>query len=91
MWVVPGRTFAIGDIHGDIEAVYRLLACFPELNADDTLVFVGDYIDRGPKSKCRSMKPRRCASRWPPAKPLFITLTLSTVRRQTDLIKSESP
>jgi serine/threonine protein phosphatase 1 len=44
------RTFAIGDIHGDVEALYRLLACFPELDETDTLVFVGDYVDRGPRS-----------------------------------------
>jgi serine/threonine protein phosphatase 1 len=48
---MPGRTFAIGDIHGDADALYRVLGCFPELTAEDTLVFVGDYIDRGPKSK----------------------------------------
>jgi serine/threonine protein phosphatase 1 len=46
-----GRTFAIGDIHGDADALYKLLACFPEVDADDTIIFVGDYIDRGPKSK----------------------------------------
>lgn len=51
MGAMPGRTFAIGDIHGDIDAVYKLLASFPELTTDDTLVFVGDYIDRGPSSK----------------------------------------
>ena len=31
---MPGRTFAIGDIHGDVDALYRLLACFPELDAE---------------------------------------------------------
>src|ERR1700722_17466211 len=46
-----GRTFAIGDIHGDADALYKLLACFPELLPTDTVVFVGDYVDRGPKSK----------------------------------------
>ena len=45
-----GRTFAIGDIHGDIEALFRVLAAFPTLEASDTIVFVGDYIDRGPRS-----------------------------------------
>lgn len=44
------RTFAIGDIHGDLQALYKLLRTFPELTADDTVVFVGDYIDRGPHS-----------------------------------------
>jgi serine/threonine protein phosphatase 1 len=48
---MAGRTFAIGDIHGDADALFRLLACFPELEAVDTIVFVGDYVDRGPKSK----------------------------------------
>ncbi|MEJ7729378.1 MAG: metallophosphoesterase family protein [Polyangiaceae bacterium] len=45
-----GRTFAIGDIHGDEEALRLLLGRLPELFADDTLVFVGDYLDRGPRS-----------------------------------------
>jgi serine/threonine protein phosphatase 1 len=44
------RTFAIGDIHGDLEALQKLLAGLPPLNNEDTLVFVGDYIDRGPQS-----------------------------------------
>ncbi|MEB2313105.1 MAG: metallophosphoesterase family protein [Sorangiineae bacterium] len=47
---MAGRTFAIGDIHGDTEQLFRLLACFPELDAGDTLVFLGDYLDRGPCS-----------------------------------------
>src|SRR5689334_21745942 len=47
---MPGRTFAIGDIHGDLDALFKLLATFPTLTKDDTVVFVGDYIDRGPKS-----------------------------------------
>jgi serine/threonine protein phosphatase 1 len=44
------RTFAIGDVHGDIDALKRVLGDFPDLGADDTLVFVGDYLDRGPSS-----------------------------------------
>ena len=47
---MPGRTFAIGDIHGDLDQLFTLLSCFPELNASDTLVFTGDYLDSGPKS-----------------------------------------
>ncbi len=46
-----GRTFAIGDIHGDAQQLYVLLSRFPELTAEDTVVFLGDYVDRGPKSK----------------------------------------
>ncbi len=46
-----GRTFAIGDIHGDLEKVRRIVDKFGELDADDTIVFIGDYVDRGPDSK----------------------------------------
>jgi serine/threonine protein phosphatase 1 len=45
-----GRTFAIGDIHGDLDALFKLFSTFPTLEKDDTVVFVGDYLDRGPKS-----------------------------------------
>jgi serine/threonine protein phosphatase 1 len=45
------RTFAIGDIHGDLEALLKILGAFPKLTKEDTLLFVGDYIDRGPKSR----------------------------------------
>jgi serine/threonine protein phosphatase 1 len=48
---MPGRTFAIGDIHGDVESLYKVLSCFPELEPADTIVFVGDYVDRGPRSR----------------------------------------
>lgn len=47
---MAGRTFAIGDIHGDLEAFERLLVQLPPLDGEDTLVFVGDYLDRGPQS-----------------------------------------
>jgi serine/threonine protein phosphatase 1 len=45
-----GRTFAIGDIHGETAQLFKLLACLPGLDEKDTLVFLGDYIDRGPNS-----------------------------------------
>lgn len=44
------RTFAVGDIHGDIAAVEKLFSRLPELTPDDTIVFLGDFIDRGPDS-----------------------------------------
>jgi serine/threonine protein phosphatase 1 len=47
---MAGRTFAVGDIHGELEALLRVLGKLPTLDADDTLVFVGDYLDRGPQS-----------------------------------------
>jgi hypothetical protein len=49
--LMAGRTFAIGDIHGELDHVFRLFSTFPELDAEDTIVFLGDYVDRGPRSK----------------------------------------
>ena len=47
---MAGRTFAVGDIHGDLAALQTLFARVPQLAAGDTVVFLGDYIDRGPDS-----------------------------------------
>jgi serine/threonine protein phosphatase 1 len=47
---MPGRTIAIGDIHGCSAALRALLTAI-DPQADDTLVPLGDYIDRGPDSK----------------------------------------
>lgn len=47
---MAGRTFAIGDIHGDLKALESLMGNLPEIDASDTVVFVGDYLDRGPDS-----------------------------------------
>jgi len=44
------RTFIVGDIHGDIDALETLMSRLPELDIGDTLVFLGDYLDRGPAS-----------------------------------------
>src|SRR5580658_7001393 len=50
--LVPSLTYAIGDIHGSLSKLRRLIArC--EQHADGrptTFVFLGDYIDRGPDS-----------------------------------------
>lgn len=42
--------FAVGDIHGRLDRLNGILAKLP-LAERDTLVFVGDYVDRGPDSK----------------------------------------
>jgi serine/threonine protein phosphatase 1 len=45
-------TIAIGDIHGNLRALEDLLnGISKEVGAEDTVVFLGDYIDRGPDSK----------------------------------------
>ncbi len=45
-----GRVFAVGDIHGCYDALCRLLERIPIAWGRDRLVFLGDYIDRGPDS-----------------------------------------
>ncbi len=50
----PKRVFVVGDIHGCAAELKTLLTHLEKkeaLSADDLLVFVGDYIDRGPDSK----------------------------------------
>jgi len=59
------RSFAIGDIHGDTAHLFKLLSCLPKLDADDTLVFVGDYVDRGPNSAQVVEYVRSLSSRTP--------------------------
>lgn len=44
------RLFAIGDIHGCITALTTLIDVV-ELRDDDTVVTLGDYVDRGPDSR----------------------------------------
>ena len=45
------RTFAIGDIHGERAHFARIWSLLPLLDSRDTVVFLGDYVNRGPQSK----------------------------------------
>lgn len=44
------RTIAIGDVHGCSSALETILAEI-QPQTDDRLVFLGDYVDRGPNSR----------------------------------------
>lgn len=44
------RLLAIGDVHGCLKSLKKLLKKL-DLKADDTVVMLGDYVDRGPDSK----------------------------------------
>src|SRR5687768_12897056 len=47
---MTARTIAIGDIHGCAEALRAVVAAI-DPQPTDTLVSLGDYIDRGPDSR----------------------------------------
>ena len=47
---MPGRTIAIGDVHGCSKALSALLDAI-DAQPDDTIVTLGDYIDRGLDSR----------------------------------------
>lgn len=47
---MAGRTIAIGDIHGCADALDCLIDAVAP-GADDVVIMLGDYIDRGPQSR----------------------------------------
>lgn len=47
---MPGRTIAIGDIHGYAASLAALLEAINP-KADDTIITLGDYCDRGPDTR----------------------------------------
>ena len=48
--LMPKRTIAVGDIHGCALALQRLIEAVRP-TADDLVVTLGDYVDRGPESR----------------------------------------
>lgn len=48
---MTGKIFAIGDIHGCADRLDHLLSRLPFDHTHDTLVLLGDYLDRGPDAK----------------------------------------
>jgi len=59
-----GRLFAIGDVHGCRDEMLRLVDALP-LDDTDVLVFLGDYVDRGPDSSGVVAELLAVADRWP--------------------------
>lgn len=50
----PDRLFVIGDIHGslsELEVLLKFLTGDQQLSQQDQVIFIGDYIDRGPDSR----------------------------------------
>ena len=46
-----GKIFVIGDIHGCLDKLKTIMNRINIDGENDTLVFIGDYIDRGPDPK----------------------------------------
>ncbi|EJC76761.1 diadenosine tetraphosphatase [Rhizobium leguminosarum bv. trifolii WSM2012] len=55
-------TFAIGDIHGCVDPLNRMIDQIEAYASEGTVVFLGDYVDRGPDSK--SVLDRIIAGPW---------------------------
>ncbi len=46
------RIFAVGDIHGSFDKLEAMMDVLPwDRDAGDLLLFIGDYVDRGPRSR----------------------------------------
>ena len=45
------KTYAIGDVHGEYDLLEEMMTeIMSEIREKDRIIFLGDYIDRGPKS-----------------------------------------
>jgi len=49
--MIEEKIFVIGDVHGCLEMLQRLIDKIEWNPASDRLIFIGDYIDRGENSK----------------------------------------
>ena len=49
LYIVMKKLYVFGDIHGELLKLENLLSKLT-ISADDTLIFLGDYVDRGPDS-----------------------------------------
>ena len=82
--VAPRLTFAIGDIHGCLDKLRRLLAACEARAAGRParFVFLGDYIDRGPDSRgVVELLLRRQQQAPPRAMPLWLQNSGATTQR----------
>jgi serine/threonine protein phosphatase 1 len=68
------RLYAIGDIHGHVRQFADLQDRLLDDGMDparDTVIFLGDYIDRGPESKRVVQMVRECLDQYPHWKALM--------------------
>jgi serine/threonine protein phosphatase 1 len=84
---MPERIIAIGDIHGCLAALRALLDAI-QPTGDDTIVTLGDYVDRGPDS-CGVLKSLIALSRQTDLAPLLGNhdeMMLAICRGRVDLL-----
>ena len=48
--MLPGRVIVIGDVHGCLDELHELLDRVEYSQGNDTLIFAGDLVDKGPFS-----------------------------------------
>jgi len=56
--------YAVGDIHGELGKLEALIAVLP-VTVEDRVVFLGDYVDRGPQAKGVVDRLIALAREWP--------------------------
>jgi serine/threonine protein phosphatase 1 len=56
--------YAVGDIHGELGKLEALIAVLP-VTPEDRVVFLGDYVDRGPHAKGVVDRLIALAREWP--------------------------
>ena len=81
-----GRLLAVGDIHGYLDKLRQLLEDQVQPTTDDRVVFLGDYIDRGPDSKGVVSYLINFAQQFP--KSIFLRGNHEQMLLDTDLINS---
>jgi serine/threonine protein phosphatase 1 len=64
---VPSRTFTVGDVHGRLDLLRRAVVAISEetRHGPFRVVFLGDYVDRGPDSRGVIELLMNLEERWP--------------------------
>ncbi|WP_187273799.1 metallophosphoesterase family protein [Methylobacterium sp. WL8] len=87
--MIEGPVYACGDIHGRLDLLEEFLAWVAEdAQGPASVVFLGDYIDRGPHSRQVIEKliagPSRRGERWYPIKGNHEAMMVAAWRYHTD-------
>jgi Icc-related predicted phosphoesterase len=81
----PGRLLVVGDVHGCLDELQQLLQTVDYKQGSDNLVFVGDLVNKGPKSAEVGVVSV-CRNRL-----ALVLLWLHAVRRSHHLVQQPAP